>query len=115
MDTSSSAPNSTNPPLPPVPPSRPRGETHRALHDYVGQNQYEVTMKEGDLVLVTEGDAHGASLPLIGREWQLTSPRLESCQNGSWHWMGTLILSQRTPTGSPAPSFPRIIRHLGTA
>jgi len=62
MDFSSSALN-TNPLLPPVgPPKRPRRETHRALFDFVAHNQHEVSIKKGDLLLVTEGDTHGWSL-----------------------------------------------------
>lgn len=93
MEIPRSAPNDTSPPFPSVgPPERPRNETHRALFDFVGHNQYEVTMKKGDLFLVTEGDRHGMSLFPIHRKPQLTNLRLESCQNRSRHRLGTFCL-----------------------
>lgn len=64
---SSSSMRAPPPPPPAAPPAQPQEPTYRALYDFAGQSDGELSLQKGEVILVTQKEGNGTYLGYGGR------------------------------------------------
>jgi len=68
------------PPPPPAAPAAPAEPTYKALYDFAGQTSGELSLKAGEIILITQKENNGKLLSLHMNERSLlTDPRMVAC------------------------------------
>ncbi|KAL5381464.1 hypothetical protein DPSP01_007177 [Paraphaeosphaeria sporulosa] len=81
------------PPPPPVAPPAPKEPTYKALYDFAGQSAGELSLQEGEIILVTQKEGNG---------WWLAS-RLDKSASG---WAPSAYLQEYISKPAPPPAPP---------
>ncbi|KAF2836566.1 hypothetical protein M501DRAFT_1007270 [Patellaria atrata CBS 101060] len=106
------------PPPPPVAPPAPKEPTYRALYDFTGQSSGELSVKQGEVIIVTQKEGNGmffvhnrdSSYILISIGWWLAR-RLDSSASG---WAPSAYLEEHIAKPTPPPPPPVAARPVPT-
>lgn len=106
------APPPPPPPGPPAAPPAPKEPTYKALYDFAGQSAGELSIRKDEIILVTQKENNGTSLPIpppafthtntITLGWWLAS-RLDKSASG---WAPSAYLEEVKSAAPPPPPPP---------